>query len=98
MAGAGPRGEAQNELAIADSTHLMALTGIEMDQARCCERPLAGACADEKFAPHDEHECVLMHLVLLQGLSLGKEQRDHPVCIIVGTEDLRAVSRDPQTI
>jgi hypothetical protein len=83
MAGAGPGGKAQHELAIAERTHLMALTGIEMDQARCCERPLAGTCADEKVAPHDEYECVLMYLVFLQGLALRKKQRDDAVCIIV---------------
>ena len=41
---------------------------------------------------------MLMHLVFLKGLALGKEQRDHAVCIIVRTKDLRAASGDMKMI
>ena len=76
----------------------MALARVEVDQARRGQRPLAGARADEQLAPQDEHERVLVHLVLLQGLALGQQQRDDAVGIIVGAKDLRLVRRDTQTI
>jgi hypothetical protein len=76
----------------------MALPRVEMDQGRRGQCPLAGARADEQLAPQDEHERVLVHLVLLQGLALGQQQRDDPVGIIVGPEDLRLVRRDTQAI
>jgi hypothetical protein len=76
----------------------MALTRVEMDQTRRGQCHLAGARADEQLAPHDEHERVLVDLVLQQGLALGQQQRDDPVGIIVGPEDLRLVRRDTQAI
>jgi hypothetical protein len=39
-----------------------------------------------------------MHLVFLQGLALGKKQRDYAVCVIVGTKDLRTAGRYAQMI
>jgi hypothetical protein len=98
MASAWPGGKAEHELALANCTDLVSLTGIEVDQARRCQRPLGSACADEKLAAHDEYERVLMHLMFLRGLALGQQERDNAVCIIVGTKDLRAVSRDSQPI
>jgi hypothetical protein len=51
-----------------------------------------------QLAPQDEHKCVLVDLVLLQGLALGEQQRDHAVGVVVGSQDLRLVRGDAQTI
>ncbi|MFZ1153333.1 MAG: hypothetical protein WAN93_00350 [Solirubrobacteraceae bacterium] len=76
----------------------MALTGVEVDQAGCAERPLAGARADQQLAAQNEHKRVLVDLVLLQALALGQQQRDDAVRALIGAEDLRMVRRDSQTI
>jgi len=36
--------------------------------------------------------------VLLQGLALGEQQRDHAVGVLIGSQDLRLVRGDAQTI
>ena len=94
----GPWSQAENQLGLADRAHLMALARVEMDQAWRGQCPLAGARADEQLATNHEHQRVLMHLVLLQGLALGQQQRDDAAGLIVGTKDLRLVRRDTQTI
>jgi hypothetical protein len=76
----------------------VALARVEVDQARCGQRALAGACAHQQLATHDEHERVLVHLVLLQDLALRQQEHNDAVGIIVGSQDLRLVSRDTQTI
>jgi hypothetical protein len=76
----------------------VALAGVEVDQARRGQRSLAGARAHQQLAPHDEHEGVLVHLVLLQALALGQEQGDDAVGIVIGAKDLRLVRCDTQTI
>lgn len=76
----------------------MALAGVEMDQAWRAQCPLAGTRTDEQLATQDEYQRVLVHLVILHGLALGQQQRDHAVGLIVGPEDLRLVRRDTQTI
>jgi hypothetical protein len=98
MSGAGPRRQAQNELALADRAYLVALAGIEMDQARRGQRSLARARAHQQLAAQNEHKRVLMDLVLLQSLTLGQQQRDHAIRVLVGAKDLRMVRRDTQTI
>ena len=98
VSGAGPRSQAQNELALADRADLVALSGVEMDQARCGQRSLVGARAHQQLAAQDKHERVLMDLVLLQSLALGQEQRDDTVRILVGAKDLRMVRCNTQTI
>jgi hypothetical protein len=95
---AGPRRQAQNKLALADRAYLVALAGLEMDQARRGQRPLVGARAHQQLAAQDEHKRVLMDLVLLQSLALGQQQRDHTIRVLVGAKDLRTVRRDTQTI
>jgi hypothetical protein len=39
-----------------------------------------------------------VYLVLLKGLALRKQQRDNAVGVIVGTKNLRMMSRDTMTI
>jgi hypothetical protein len=39
-----------------------------------------------------------MDLVLLQSLTLGQQQRDHTIRVLVGAKDLWTVRRDTQTI
>jgi hypothetical protein len=96
--GARPGSQAQNQLALADGAHLVALAGGEVDQARRGQGPLAGGGAHEQLAPQHEHERVLVHLMLLQNLALGQQQRDHAVGVLIGAQDLRMVRRDTQTI
>jgi hypothetical protein len=96
--GAGPRSQAQNQVALADRAYLVALARVEVDQAWRGERPLASSSAYQQLPTRDEHEGVLMHLMLLQALALGQEQRNHAVGIVIGPKDLRLVSRDTQTI
>lgn len=98
MSQAGPGSQAQDELALADRPHFVALGGIEVDQARRRERPLAGTGADQQLAAHDEHERVLVDLMLLQALALGQQQRDHAIGALIGVKDLRMVGGDTQTI
>lgn len=62
------------------------------------ERPLAGTSADRQLAAQDEHERVLVDLMLLQALALGQQQRDHAIGALIGAKDLRMVRRDTQTI
>lgn len=76
----------------------MALARLEVDQAWRGQRSLTGTSTYEQLPARDEHERVLVHLVLLQGLALGQQQRDNAVGIVIGTKDLRLVSRDTQTI
>jgi hypothetical protein len=95
---AGPRSQAQDELALADRAHFVALGGVEVDEARRRERPLAGSSADQQLAAQDEDERVLVDLVLLQALALGQQQRDHAVGALIGAKDLRMVRRDTQTV
>ena len=71
MPTAGPRGKAQDELALAYRSDLMALAWVEVGQARRGERPLGGVCCDHQLAAHEKDERVLVHLVLLQGLAFG---------------------------
>jgi hypothetical protein len=56
------------------------------------------APAHQQLAAQNEHERVLMDLVLLQSLTLGQQQRDHAIRVLVGAKDLRMVRRDTQTI
>ncbi len=72
----------------------MALARLEVDQAWCGQPPLACPSAYEQLPTRDEHERVLVHLVLLQRLALGQQQRDDAVGIVIGTKDLRLVSHD----
>lgn len=72
MTNTRPWSQAQNELALADRAYLVALARLEVDQARRGQRPLAGTSADKQLAARDEHERVLVHLVLLQTLALGQ--------------------------
>jgi hypothetical protein len=60
-----PWGQAQNKLALADRAYLVALARLEVDQAWRGERPLACPSAYEQLPTRDEHERVLVHLVLL---------------------------------
>jgi hypothetical protein len=76
----------------------VALTRLEVDQAWRGQRPLGGFSADKQLAACDEHERVLMNLVLLQDLALRQQEHNDAVGIIVGAKDLRLVSRDTQTI
>jgi hypothetical protein len=62
---AGPRSQAQNQLTLADRAYLVALARLEVDQAWRGERPLACPSAYEQLPARDEHERVLVHLVLL---------------------------------
>jgi len=96
--GAGPGREAQYELALADRAYLVALAGGEVDQAWRGQRALAGAGAHQQLAPQDEHERVLVDLVLLQGLALGQQQRDDAVGVLIGSQNLRMVRGYAQTI
>jgi hypothetical protein len=96
--GAGLSGQVQNELALAARAYLAALARIEVDQARRRQRPLTGARAHQQLTPHDKHECVLVHLVLVQDLALGQQKHDDAIDVMVGTQDLRMVRRDTQTI
>jgi hypothetical protein len=98
VSGAGPRRQAQNKLALADRAYLVALAGREMDQARRGQSSLASAHAHQQLAAQDEHERVLMDLVLLQSLALRQQQRDHTIRVLVGAKDLRMVRGDTQTI
>lgn len=93
-----PWSQAQNQLALADRTHLVALAWLEVDQAWRGQRPLTGTSTYEQLPPRDEHESVLVNLMLLQALALRQEQRNHAVGLVIGTKDLRLVSRDTQTI
>jgi hypothetical protein len=93
-----PRSQAQNQLALADRAYLVALARLEVDQARRGQRPLACPSAYEQLAARDEHERVLVNLMFLQALALGQQQRNHAVGIVIGTKDLRLMSRDTQTI
>jgi hypothetical protein len=92
-----PRRQAQSELALADRVYLVVLAGVEMDQARRGQRSLARARAHQQLAAQNEHERVLMDLVLVQSLTLGQQQRDHAIRVLVGAKDLRMVRRDTQT-
>lgn len=76
----------------------MTLAGGEVDQTRRGQSALVGTSAHQQLAPHDEHERMLVDLVLLQGLTLGQQQRDDAVGIVIGSQDLRMVRRDTQTI
>jgi hypothetical protein len=93
-----PWGQTQNQLALADRAYLVALARLEVDQAWRGQGSLTGARTDEQLPARDEHERVLVHLVLLQGLALGEQQRDDAIGIVIGTKDLWLVSRDTQTI
>ncbi len=93
-----PRSQAQNQVALADRTYLMALARLEVDQAWRGERPLACPSAYEQLPTRDENEGVLVNLMLLQALALGQQQRNHAVGLVIGTKDLRLVSRDTQPI
>ena len=93
-----PRSQAQNQLALADRTYLVALARLEVDQAWRGERPLTCTSTYEQLPPRDEHEGVLVNLMLLQALALGQQQRNHAVGLVIGTKDLRLVSRDTQPI
>jgi hypothetical protein len=70
------------------------LARFEVDQAWRGQRPLACPSTYKQLPPRDEHERVLVHLVLLQGLALGQQQRDDAVGIVIGTKYLRLVSHD----
>jgi hypothetical protein len=72
----------------------VALPWVEVDQARCRQGSLAGACAHQQLAANEEHERVLVDLVLLQALALGQQQRDDSVGVVIGSQDLRLVRRD----
>lgn len=72
MSGAGPWGEAEDELALADRAYFVALAGIEVDEAWGGQRPLGGVGGDEQVTSQEEHERVLVYLMLLQGLALGE--------------------------
>jgi hypothetical protein len=76
----------------------MALARVEMDQARCRQSSLVSARANQQLAAQDEHQRVLMDLVLLQSLALGQQQRDHAIRVLIGAKDLRTVRRGTQTI
>jgi hypothetical protein len=39
-----------------------------------------------------------VNLMLLQALTLGQQQRNHAVGLVIGTKDLRLMSRDTQPI
>ena len=93
-----PWSQAQNQLALADRTHLVALARLEVDQAWRGQRPLACPSAYEQLPTRDEHESVLVNLMLLQALALRQQQRNHAVGLVIGTKDLRLVSRDTQPI
>jgi hypothetical protein len=98
MTWSGPRSQAQGELALADRAHFVTLSRLEVDQAGSRQRSLGSAGADQQLAAQDEHERVLVDLVLLQTLPLGQQQRNHAVGVVIGAEDLRPVRGDPQTI
>ena len=66
-----PWSQTQNQLALADRAYLVALARLEVDQAWRGQGSLTGARTDEQLPARDEHERVLVHLVLLQGLALG---------------------------
>jgi hypothetical protein len=76
----------------------VALTGLEVDETGCGQCPLVGFRTDKQLSAGNEHECMLMHLVLLQDITLGQQQRDHAIGAIIGAKDLRVVSGDTQTI
>ena len=65
MTNTRPWSQAQNELALADRAYLVALARLEVDQARRGQRPLACPSTYEQLPTRDEHERVLVHLVLL---------------------------------
>jgi hypothetical protein len=96
--GSGPRSQAQDELALADRAYFVALAGVEVDQAGCAECPLADTRTDKQLAAQDEHERVLVDLVLLQALAQGQQQRDDAVRALIRSEDLWMVRGDSQTI
>ena len=93
-----PWSQAQNQVALADRAYLVALARLEVDQAWRGERPLACPSAYEQLPTRDENEGVLVNLMLLQALALGQQQRNHAVGLVIGTKDLRLVSRDTQPI
>jgi hypothetical protein len=93
-----PWSQAQNQLALADRAYLVALARVEVDQAWRGQRPLACPSTYEQLPTRDEYEGVLVNLMLLQALALGQQQRNDAVGIVIGTKDLRLVSRDTQPI
>jgi hypothetical protein len=72
VSGAGPRSEAQNQLTLADRAYLVALGRVEVDQAWRGQRSLACPGTYEQLPTRDEHESVLVNLMLLQALALGQ--------------------------
>jgi hypothetical protein len=48
------------------------LARLEVDQAWCGQRSLACPSAYEQLPTRDEHEGVLVNLMLLQALALGQ--------------------------
>lgn len=72
MPGAGPRSQAQNQVALADRAYLVALAWVEVDQTWRRERPLACPSTYQQLPTRDEHEGVLVNLMLLQALALGQ--------------------------
>ena len=70
--GAGPRSQAQNQLTLADRAYLVALARVEVDQAWRGQRPLVCPSTYEQLPTRDEHEGVLVNLMLLQALALGQ--------------------------
>ncbi len=96
--GSGPGSQTQDELTLADRAYFVTLTGVEVDQAGRAERPLAGTGADQQLAAQYEHERVLVHLVLLQALALGQQERDDAVRALIRSEDLWMVRCDTRTI
>ena len=67
-----PWSQAQNQPALTDRAYLVALARVEVDQAWCGQRPLACPSTYEQPPPRDEHERVLVNLMLLQALALGQ--------------------------
>jgi hypothetical protein len=83
MSRAGPRSKTQHQAALADCPHLVALARIPMDQARCRQVPLAVCGTDVQLTSEEEHEGVLVNLVLLEGLALWQQQHDDAIGLLV---------------
>jgi len=64
----------------------MTLGRLEVDQPRCSQLVLVLARAHEQSALKHHHECMLMHLMIIQPLALREGQQDHPVGVVVGTQ------------
>lgn len=72
----------------------MALSRLEVHEAGRAELLLLLARHNQQPSLEDDHERMLVNLMIVQPLALRQGQEDHPACALVGAQHPRTVSLD----